>query len=609
MENSIELIILNNLVHSDAFARKALPHLKPEYFTGSMRSTYNLILGFISKYNKLPNSAVLEIEFTNSDEISRPDCNDTLQTIYSFKEHAVADLEWLTNSTEKWCKDRAVHIAVMEAINIIDGKSQVHSEGAIPEILSKALGVTFDTNVGHDYIENAEKRFDFYHRVEDKIEFDLDMFNQITNGGVSRKTLNIILAGCVHPDTPVLVNILDHVYNGTEIFCVKNIKISDVFGLLEDGKKVKVSSPDGWVEVTDYIDKGNWDEYILCIEGGRVVRCNENHLFETETGWKYAKDLVAVAENYITDRGIQRGMIIASGRKIPIVDITVNHINHRYYTNGISSHNTGVGKSLAMCHLAAAALTQGRNVLYITLEMAEERIAERVDANLFDVRIDEIKKLNNKSFHDKVKQISDKTTGKFVIKEYPTASAHAGHFRALLQELKLKKNFIPDIIFIDYLNICASSRIKGMTGSVNSYTFIKAIAEELRGLAVEFNVPIWSATQVTRTGFNSSDVELTDTSECIAISENVTLRDGTIKKIGDVSLGDQITANDEYKTVMFRHHNKVKHCSKITTQSGKSIIVSHDHVFPCKSNGEVKRISINTGLSVGDTLSTVTQPH
>jgi replicative DNA helicase len=261
----------------------------------------------------------------------------------------------------------------MEAIAIIDGKSKDHAEGAIPEILNKALSVTFDTNVGHDYLENADRRFDFYHKTEDKIAFDLDMFNQITNGGIPRKTLNIILAG------------------------------------------------------------------------------------------------------------------------------------------------TGVGKSLGMCHLAAADLSQGRNVLYITMEMAEERIAERIDANLFDVRIDELKNLSSSAFSAKVKNVADRTKGKLVIKEYPTASAHAGHFRALLHELKLKKKFTPDVIYIDYLNICASSRIKGLSGGVNTYSLIKAIAEELRGLAVEFNVPIWSATQVTRGGYNSSDVELTDTSESFGL--------------------------------------------------------------------------------------------
>jgi replicative DNA helicase len=370
---SIESLILNNLVNSEPYTRKAMPHIKPEYFTGSQRVIYELILDFISKYNKLPNSSVLDIEFQKSNAAVRPDRHEILQAIHDFATPQPAEHDWLVDSTEKWCKDRAVHLAVMEAISIIDGKSADKAEGAIPEILNKALSVTFDTNVGHDYLENADRRFDFYHHVEDKIEFDLDMFNQITNGGVPRKTLNIILAG------------------------------------------------------------------------------------------------------------------------------------------------TGVGKSLGMCHLAAADLSMGRNVLYITMEMAEERIAERIDANLLDVRIDELKNLSQATFSSKIKNLSDRTKGKIVIKEYPTASAHVGHFRALLHELKLKKKFTPDVIYIDYLNICASSRIKGLSGSVNTYSLIKAIAEELRGLAVEFNVPIWSATQVTRGGYNSSDVELTDTSESFGL--------------------------------------------------------------------------------------------
>jgi replicative DNA helicase len=373
MTEKIEDIILNNLVHNETYCRKAMPHLRPEYFEGSDRAVYDLILKFVGKYNKLPNSKVLSIELQSSDYSSRSNVNEILQTINSFESPAKADDSWLISTTEKWCKDRAVHLAVMEAINIIDGKSEDKAEGAIPDILSKALGVTFDTNVGHDYIENAQARYEFYNKHEDKMPFDLEMMNTITNGGVPNKTLNIILAG------------------------------------------------------------------------------------------------------------------------------------------------TGVGKSLAMCHLASAALSQGKNVLYITLEMAEERIAERIDANLFDVRIDQLKEMTNDRFTSKVESISKKTNGKLVVKEYPTASAHVGHFRALLTELKMKKDFVPDVVYVDYLNICASSRIKGLSGGVNTYSLIKAIAEELRGLAVETNVPIWSATQVTRTGFNNSDVELTDTSESFGL--------------------------------------------------------------------------------------------
>jgi replicative DNA helicase len=288
MEAHLEDIIIKNLVQNEIFCRKVLPHLKPEYFEDHYRSVYGLILNFIGKYNKLPNSNVLDIEFRNSDLVNRNDRNEVAKCISEIDIPCQVEYEWLLDSTEKWCKDRAVHLAVMEAITIIDGKSKTKGEGLIPDILAKALSVTFDTNVGHDYIGNAEQRYDFYHKTEDKIPFDLDMLNIITGGGISRKTLNIILAG------------------------------------------------------------------------------------------------------------------------------------------------TGVGKSLAMCHLASAALAQGKNVLYITMEMAEEKIAERIDANLLDVRIDQLKDLSKQLFDSKIKKVSDCTKGGLIVKEYPTAAAHVGHFRALL---------------------------------------------------------------------------------------------------------------------------------------------------------------------------------
>lgn len=368
----LQTTILKSLTKNETFCRKALPHIKAEYFENEFKPVYQLFLDFLTKYNKLPTSKVLEIEFQKSIHVDKPNATDVLNTIRDLDNYEPVQDDWLVEATEKWCKDRAVHLAIMESITIIDGKSQ-KGEGMIPDILSKALSVTFDTNVGHDYIESANDRFDFYHTVEDKMPFDLSKFNEITKGGVPRKTLNIILAG------------------------------------------------------------------------------------------------------------------------------------------------TGVGKSLAMCHFASAALAQGKNVLYITMEMAEERIAERIDANLFDISIGKLDQMPKQLFDVKIKQIKEKTQGKLIVKEYPTASAHTGHFRALLNELKLKKDFIPDVIYIDYLNICASSRMKGLGGSINTYSFVKAIAEEMRGLAVEFNVPIWSATQVTRTGFGNTDVEITDTSESFGL--------------------------------------------------------------------------------------------
>jgi replicative DNA helicase len=368
----IQTIILKSLTNNEDFLRKALPHLKKEYFEDHHKAVYDIFLQFVTKYNKLPTPAILEIEFQESEYINRPVASETLALIKTLHDDNAVEIEWLIESTEKWCKDRAVYLALMESISIIDGNTD-KAEGAIPDILTKALSVTFDTNVGHDYFENAEQRYEFYHQKEDKIPFDIELLNTITKGGVPRKTLNIILAG------------------------------------------------------------------------------------------------------------------------------------------------TGCGKSLAMCHMAADALTQGRNVLYITLEMSEEKIAERIDANLFDVDIAKIRDLSKDAFINKAHLVNQKTHGKLIIKEYPTAVAHVGHFRSLLNELKMKKKFLPDVIYIDYLNICSSSRVKGLGGSVNTYSLIKAIAEEIRGLAVEYNVPIWSATQVTRSGFGNSDVEITDTSESFGL--------------------------------------------------------------------------------------------
>ena len=297
-------------------------------------------------------------------------------------------------------------------------------------------------------------------------------------------------------------------------------------GMVKDLLKthvVEVESPDGWVPVTDFVDKGQWKRYTLNVNG-KAIHCNENHLFETTLGWFAAKDIVAFQNktatgfHYLCDDGnYHSGFILESDEMIPIVDISVDHPNHRYYTDGVSSHNTGVGKSLAMCHIASSMLSQGRNVLYITMEMAEERIAERIDANLFDVEIQNIVHLTQDEFKGKIHTIKGKTHGRLIIKEYPTASAHTGHFRALIDELRLKKDFKPDVIFIDYLNICASARMRGLGGAINSYSYVKAIAEEIRGLAIECNVPIWSATQVNRDGYGSSDPDLTNTSESFGL--------------------------------------------------------------------------------------------
>ena len=297
----------------------------------------------------------------------------------------------------------------------------------------------------------------------------------------------------------------------------KNISIAEIKTLLDNGYEVEVDSPDGWVGVNLFVNKGLWEEYILKVDGFDVVRCNQNHLFETSMGWYSAMELCGKGEiNILTKTGYQKGIVSRTLETIPIVDINVNHENHRYYTNDISSHNTGVGKSLFMCHVAASHLNQGKNVLYITLELAEEEVAKRIDANLLNISFDDLMALNKTEYIKRIERVKSKSNGKLIVKEYPTAGASTIHFKALLNELKLKKSFVPDIIFVDYLNICSSSRIKP-GGNVNSYTYVKSIAEELRGLGVEHDVPIFSATQVNRTGFVSSDVGLEDTSESFGL--------------------------------------------------------------------------------------------
>lgn len=369
----IETTILRHLLHNDAFARKVIPFLKPEYFaTSSERMMFERTAAFMMKYNSLPSSEALRIEFDNASmmEGEHRNVKEFLDEISPVPEKISED--WLRDETEKFCQDRAIFNAISQSIQILDGKDKNLTKEALPDILKAALSVSFDNHIGHDFLEDSEERYDFYHRVEEKVPFDLDYFNKITRGGLSKKSLNILLAG------------------------------------------------------------------------------------------------------------------------------------------------TGVGKTLAMCHFAAANLMAGKNVLYITMEMAEEKIAQRIDANLLNVMLDELEQLPKDAYDKKVDRVKRKTLGKLIIKEYPTASAHVGHFRHLLNELHLKRDFVPDIIYIDYLNICMSSRIK-QGNNVNSYTYIKSIAEELRGLAVEKNVPVVSATQTTRSGYDSSDPGLTDTSESFGL--------------------------------------------------------------------------------------------
>ena len=373
MHTTIEKTILANLIHNEQYTRKVLPFIKGDYFSDrTERAVFEEIQKFVDKYNDLPNQNALEVELDSRKDLNEGDYKRVISVVKELQKDDNVIFDWLVETTEDFCKDKAVYNAIVDGINIIEGKDRNRDVGSIPSILTDALAVGFDNHVGHDYLLDAESRFQYYHTVEEKIPFDLDFFNRITKGGLPPKTLNIALAG------------------------------------------------------------------------------------------------------------------------------------------------TGVGKSLFMCHVAANCLSQGRNVLYITLEMAEERIAERIDANLMNISMEDLHDLPKQMFDNQIEKIIKSTSGKLIVKEYPTASANSAHFRGLIKELAVKKSFKPDIIFIDYLNICASSRFKGAT-NVNSYMYIKSVAEELRGLAVETNLPIMSATQTTRSGFVSTDIGLEDTSESFGL--------------------------------------------------------------------------------------------
>lgn len=373
---TVEKKILKHLINDDEYTRKTLPFLSCEYFTEhSEKTIFEEIYKYITKYNTLPTTEAITIEIDKRTNLSGDQHKKITTLIQELEtsEFDKKDAAWLVDATEKFCQEKAIYNAIMESIQILDesGKSK-HDKGAIPTILSDALAISFDNHVGHDFLDDAQSRYDFYHKIEKRIPFDLDYLNKITKGGLPEKTLNIILAG------------------------------------------------------------------------------------------------------------------------------------------------TGVGKSMFMCHCAASNLSLGKNVLYITLEMAEERIAERIDANLLNVDLDKLASLPKETYLKKIERLKEKTLGRLIIKEYPTASASVSHFKHLLNELKLKRQFIPDIIYIDYLNICSSARIKHGS-NVNSYSYIKAIAEELRGLAVEYGVAVISATQTTRSGYSNSDVDLTDTSESFGL--------------------------------------------------------------------------------------------
>jgi replicative DNA helicase len=435
--DKVELLILKNLIYNDEYIRKILPYLKSDYFQDySQKIVFEEIQDFFSSYNKLPTKEALEIEVENRNDLTENSFKESLSVISSL-DYEPVDFQWLSQVTEKWCKDRAIYLALMESINIADGGDTKKTRDAIPSILEEALSISFDTHIGHDYIEDAEERYEYYHKKESKIAFDIDYLNKITDGGLSAKTLNLFVAP------------------------------------------------------------------------------------------------------------------------------------------------PGVGKSLFLCHFSASTLLQGKNVLYITLEMAEEKIAERIDANLLDVQVQNIKNLSKEQFFSKTSQLSKKTRGKLIIKEYPPGTSSSNHFKVLLKELEMKKNFKPDVIVIDYLNLCASSRYKASTS--NSYTYVKSVSEELRGLGVENNIPTLSAVQFNR---------------CLGLDTIVTKKDGQKIEIKDVKVGDEILSHSGHVKVNEVYPIETQEVYEITTKSGKKIVCSDRHIFPT-TEGEKNILS---GLTIGDKL-------
>lgn len=582
----IENLVLNGLIHNDEYMRVVTPHLRGVYFSDlPKKNVYELIVEFIEKYNERPTSTALEVEFLKTKEANNPEiANDILDIIGTFKNAADVDNTWLADNTEKWCKERAIYLAIMDSIGIINGNDEERAEGAIPGILSDALAVSFDTSVGHDYLEDAEARWEFYHKKEEKIPFDITLLNDITSGGVTRKTLNVLMGGCMRPDTRI--NIRQR--RASSEWSYSEIEIGACESLLDSKWDVEVTSPDGWVEVDHFINKGDFEEYELSIPSlGKRLYSNLDHLYETDNGWVKAKDMLEGEFRVLcADGNYHTATCRNTGNVVPIVDIHVLHDNHRYYTDGVSSHNTGSGKSLGLCHLASHYLSAGHNVLYITCEMSEERIAERIDANLLDVNIKNIPDMDKDKYFSKLKNISKKTEGRLITKEYPTGSAHVGHFRALIQELKMKKQFTADVIIIDYLNICASSRFKG--GSSDSYGYVKAIAEELRGLAVECNVPMWSATQTNRDGLGASDLDMKNTSESVGLVYTVDLFIGLIQS-------EEMKENDELLIKQLKNrYNDLSYKEKFMVGIDKSRMRWYDIDSPVANIMEKSEAPVNS---------------
>ena len=460
MADSMETTILSHLIYNKNYCREVFPFIDDSYFEdNTQRILFKTIQEYISNYKEPPSLDTLPVLIEGRNDIDDDKVKDLKNLAKSLKRDDEVNHAWLVDETEKFCQERAVRNAIFESIVVLNGEHKTLDKGSIPGLLSSALAISFNTSVGHDFLDDAEERYDMLHSKMSRIPFDLKMMNIITKGGLPKKSITVLVA------------------------------------------------------------------------------------------------------------------------------------------------TSGAGKSIFKCHMAANALMQGKNVLYITMELSEEEVSKRIDANLLDETLDDVMAMNKEIFLRRINRIKEKTVGKLIVKEYPTGSAHVGHFRHLLNEMKLKKNFVPDIIMVDYINICASSRMKG--GSKSQYEVIKSITEELRGLAVEFDVPVLTSTQFNRGGYDQSDPDLTNISECILKTEKVQLSSGTEIEIGDLVPGDKIVAQDGTKIVSMVHHPKVKRCYKVSTKSGKTITVSSKHKFPSKDlDGRIKRLSVESGLVIGHTLST-----
>lgn len=508
--DSVEKMILHGLIFREQFARKVLPFIENEYFTSKIEKTiFTLIRDYYEEYGAPPTTEILSINIRESKKLNEDEVKEGVEYLSSINHGEITyNEEWLVNRTEQFCKDRALYNSVFQSINIINGEDKKYDRGAIPDILQQALSVSFNTDIGHDYLDDADKRFEFYHNLENRVPTDIESINKITRGGFPDKTLSVFVAGCVHPDTKIKVRY--GVVRIDEETMIKEIRIGDLPEYLDD-YEVEVEGEDGFVPVKEFVDKGLWEEWVV-EDSVDSVRVNKDHLFETPNGWVPTKYLNIGDKIRKSDGTYSSVDVRKTGQMIPIVDLVIDHENHRYYANGFSSHNTNVGKTMVMTHLASGNLSLGYNVLYITMEIAEERIAERIDANLLDVPIHDLETIPKQTYDRKMEKLKQNVKGKLKIKEYPTAGANVNHLKSLLNELKIKQNFVPDIIYVDYMNIMSSSRMK-MGGSVNSYSYVKAIAEELRGLAVEMQLPVVSATQTNKDGQNDMDFDMTNTSE------------------------------------------------------------------------------------------------